>query len=110
MAIGGLVNRRLLEEEIRNAVSKMGPEAVHVDYRFGEDHTGDPSLFFRVVLKDEATDESVIGDVTRRISATIFNVRQPIENWGLHPYINYRSESEHRNRPDPKWGLNALSR
>ena len=92
-----------LDAEIKSAVGKLGPEAVHVAYRLREDSTGEPSVFFRIVLADSAVREDTLFDITNSIATTLLDEVRPIENWGLHPYFNYRSQSEHQNRKDPDW-------
>lgn len=104
------VYRDQLDAEIKNAVHNLGPEAVHVAYNIGEDSTGIPSIFFRIVLADSSIHEETLSDMTWAISSTIMDQVAPIENWGLHPYFNFRSESEHRTRIDPAWTMNGISR
>jgi len=101
--VPGFVHQGQLGAEIKSAVSKLGPEAVHVAYSIREDSAGEPSLFFRVVLTDAAAKEDTLADVTWGISKRLIDEIRPIENWGLHPYFNYRSETDQRRRPDPDW-------
>ena len=103
MVPSGFVHQAQLDSEIKNALRKLGPEAVHVAYNLGEDSTGEPSIFFRIVLTDAATREDTLAEVTGRIATILFDEVRPIENWGLHPYFNFRSESEQQRRKDPDW-------
>jgi len=96
MVPAGFVHQGQLDAEIKSAVGKLGPEAVHVTYTVGEDSTGEPSIFFRVVLADAATREDTLTEVTGRIVTTLVDQLRPIENWGLHPYFNFRSQSAQR--------------
>ena len=99
----GFVHQGQLDAEIKNAIRKLGPEAVHVAYSLGTDSTDEPSIFFRIVLSDSAAREDTITEATGRISTILFDEVRPIENWGLHPYFNFRSQSEQQRRPDPEW-------
>jgi len=103
MVPSGFVHQGQLDTEIKRAVRKLGPEAVHVAYSVGEDSTGEPSIFFRIVLTDTAAREETLTDITGRIVTILFDEVRPIENWGLHPYFNFRSQSEHQRRKDPQW-------
>ena len=106
MVPGGLVHYRLLDAEIKSAVEKLRelrPEVVDVAYSMRENWMGDPSLFFRVVLADEATDEDTIADTARRIETALIDELLPIENWGLFPYFNYRRHSDRQRRNEPEW-------
>jgi len=98
----GIVHQGQLDAEIENAVHKLGPEAVHVTHSIGANSTGDPSIFFRVVLTDAASREETLTETTGRIASILFDEVRPIENWGLHPYFNFRSQSEQQKRNDPK--------
>ena len=103
MATGAFVNRRQLEAEIQQAISKLGPEADQVFYRFEDDYTGEPSIFFRIVLSDEAIQEDRRFKVTNRIVTQLLEEIEPADNWGLHAYFNFRTRAEQANRFDPKW-------
>ena len=103
MATGAFVNRRQLEAEIQQAISKLGPEAHQVFYRFEDDSTGEPSIFFRVVLSDEAVQQSTLAKTTGNIMMQLFDEIEPVANWGLHAYFNFRSRSEQDERFDPDW-------
>jgi hypothetical protein len=99
----GLVHQGQLDDEIKSAVGKLGPEAVHVSYSIGADSTGEPSVFFRIVLADAAIGEDTLTEITGRIATILLDEVRPIENWGLHPHFNFRSQSEQRRRKDPEW-------
>ncbi len=99
----GFVHQAELERQIARAIKKLGKDVVRVNHGFGTDSTGEPSIFFRVVLTDSASREEHLAEVTYRISSTLVNELRPIENWGLLPYFNYRSVSEQRKRNDPDW-------
>ncbi|MBI4909287.1 MAG: hypothetical protein HY820_37055 [Acidobacteria bacterium] len=95
---GGLVHQAQLAADVEQAKRKVGPEAVDVLYRLDVDSTGEPSIFFRIILADWATAEEHLTEVTSRIAATLRDEIRPYENWGLQPYFNYGSEGEWRKR------------
>ncbi|MBY0502698.1 MAG: hypothetical protein K2X03_02230 [Bryobacteraceae bacterium] len=99
----GYVNQAQLGGIITEAAQHLAPEVVHVTYSLGPDSTGEPSLFFRILLADAYIREETIADLTGRISAALFDAIRPIENWGLRPYFNFRSKSEQDRRRDPGW-------
>ena len=47
--VPGFIHQGQLEEEVKRAMDKLGPEAVHVSYRVGADSTGEPSIFLQVI-------------------------------------------------------------
>lgn len=99
----GLVHQGQLDVEIKSAILKLGPEVAQVSYSLGEDSTGEPSVFFRIVLTDAAAREESLADVTGRIATLLFDELLPMRNWGLHAYFNFRSHSEQQGRKDPEW-------
>jgi hypothetical protein len=99
----GYVNLGQLGDIIAGAAHHLGPEVAHVAYGIGPDSTGEPSLFFRILLVDSFISEDTIADLTDHIAATLLDSVRPLENWGLRPYFNFRSESEQNRRPDPHW-------
>lgn len=100
----GFVNQVQLAQSVVAAIRSLNPqEVVHVAYSIDHDSTGDPAIFFRVVLTDAASREDRLADVTGRVASTLFDAIRPIENWGLTPYFSFRSFSEQRMRNDPEW-------
>ena len=103
MFTGAFVNRKQLKAEIQQAITKLGPEAQQVFYRFEDDSTGEPSIFFRVVLSDGAIQKDKHLAATNRIMTLLLEEIKPADNWGLHAYFNFRSRAEQQQRFDPKW-------
>jgi len=48
----GYVNQAQLADIITQAAKELGPAVVHVAYSLGPESTGEPSLFFRILLAD----------------------------------------------------------
>lgn len=96
-----------IAKDFARAVRKFPKGTVrHIKYSIREDSTGDPSIFFKVVLSDEASRDERLMDSTRPIERIIVEVMRPLENWDLFPYFNYRSESEYKKlqkRKEPDW-------
>ncbi len=100
----GFVRQEQIAAEIQDAIRKLpADEVAHVAYSITPESTGDPAIYFRVLLTDAASSEENLGDVAGRVEATLFNTLHPLENWGLIPYFNFRSQSEQRKRYDPEW-------
>jgi hypothetical protein len=99
----GYVNQAQLKDIITQAATQLGPEVAHVAYSLGPDSTGEPSLFFRILLADVYIREETIADLTGRIAEKLFDNVRPIEHWGLRPYFNFRSKSEQDLHRDPDW-------
>ena len=98
MVPSGFVDQAQLSSEVRRAISMLGPEVVRVEHSVGADTSGEPAIFFRIVLTDLASREETLADVSGNIARFFFDELRPYENWGLYPYFSFRSESE------PAWG------
>jgi hypothetical protein len=103
MAPTGFVQQAQLDSEIARAIGKLGKETVRIKYGLGTDSTGEPSIFFRIVLTDAASKEDKLAEVTGRIATILFDEIRPHENWGLLAYFSFRSKSEQETRSDPEW-------
>ena len=99
----GYVNQAQPGDIITEVAQHLRPEFVHIAHRLGPDSTGEPSLFFRILLADAYIHEDTIAELTGRIAGALFDAVRPIENWGLRPYFNFRSRSEQDRRRDPDW-------
>jgi hypothetical protein len=64
--------------------------------------TGDPSIFFRVLLSDDAAKPNRLGEVAQKITAKLTGEVQA-ENFGFHTYFNFRSKSEQDMLKEPAW-------
>ncbi|MGC2661124.1 MAG: hypothetical protein WA324_24480 [Bryobacteraceae bacterium] len=77
---GSFVHQGQLDREVEKAVAKLsGGEVVRVRHSVGVDSTGEPAIFFRIVLTDSASKADALADVTGRVSATLFDELRPHE-------------------------------
>jgi hypothetical protein len=56
----------------------------------------------RIVLRDDASREAQLGEMAKRVALTIRN-EVDAEQLGLHPYFNFRSQSEQTELKEPAW-------
>ena len=75
---------------------------VRIRFNPGEDWDGSPSIFFRTVITDEASDESRL----RKLSIQVRDrLREAVDPSGLdlNAYFNFRNVSEQAAVNDPEW-------
>jgi hypothetical protein len=78
-----------------NFVRRFQPaEIVDWDVTFDNDWSGDPAIFFSVVLTDEASKPENLRKVTTAFTDLIEDKVNPLNNWGVFPYFTFRSVSE----------------
>ena len=96
------VNRQKIEADLQRAAQELAPAVVRIRYSFEDDWTGDPSIFFRVVLADEVAYGPHLGETARRIRTKLDDEIRPDEH-GLNAYFKFRSLSEQTDYKDPAW-------
>jgi hypothetical protein len=78
-----------------NALSPLDPShVVKWDFTVGNDWSGDPAIFFLIILSDSASNPRKLRQVTSAIVDTITKKIDPLNQWGLIPYFSFRSQSE----------------
>jgi hypothetical protein len=79
----------------------MSPDVVRIRFNFDEDWSGDPAIFFRVLLSDEARDERR-HELTREVRSRL-DERLDFRAMGLFAYYNFRTLSEQAEMQDEAW-------
>lgn len=82
---------------------QLHPNVLHIYHRFGNDWTGEASVFFIVVLSDAASRRDQLLSVTNGVSDAIEQQVEPLEQWGVLPYFNFRSQSEQARHKEEVW-------
>jgi hypothetical protein len=96
----GLIHQAQLEEAVVEATKMLDAREVR-DVRFtvGSDASGEPSIFFAILLTSYAVHPSRFAGVTERITTTLFDQLQAYNRWGLLPYFNFTSNPSHFRDP-----------
>lgn len=77
-----------------NALAPYPPGVVNLRYSVDNDWSGDPAIFFRITLSDDAARREVLSQTSRRVMDFITQRLDPFGQWGLIPYFSFRSQSE----------------
>jgi hypothetical protein len=101
-ALRGLVNRQKIEADVQRAAQALAPAVVRIRYSFEDDWTGEPSIFFRIVLADDVAKRPNLSEIIRPIQMKLMDEVRPDEQ-GLNDYFDYRSSSEQADLKDPAW-------
>jgi hypothetical protein len=92
-----------LDEVIAELKPTLGPDVVRLKYTLGQDWSGEPAIFFQIVLSDRASRRDKLHDATNQIENEIMQRLQPLEEWGVLPYFSYRSLSEEAVLQEAPW-------
>jgi hypothetical protein len=87
---------------VRRAAQSLGADVVNINFKIGFDEMGSASIFFNIVLTDEASRPARLRVVAQHVSLTLMNQLKTDEN-GVHAYFNFRSQSEVASFKDPAW-------
>ena len=98
----GFVNQQDIDAAVQRATKALAPTVVRIRYDFGPDWTGDPSIFFRIVLADEAAKRPKLSDLAQTVELILLR-EVKVEEQGLHAYFNYRSLSQQDNLKELAW-------
>lgn len=96
------VNRQQIEASVRRAEQALAETVVRIRHEFKDDWTGDPSIFFYIVLTDETTKRPKLIERTDHIRSVLWKEVRPDEQ-GLNYYSSVRSLSEQNELKDPLW-------
>jgi uncharacterized protein YPO0396 len=96
------------QDQFEAAVSEIErtfrPQVVRILHTLGNDSTGEPAVFFLILLSDEtASHRDRLWSVTNRISMEIEQRIEPLDQWGVLPYFSFRSQFEHMQMNEPAW-------
>ena len=64
---------------------------------------GEPSVFFKVTIVDEALVHGTLGTLVMDINSIVDEKLEPEQEWGVHAYFRYRSVSEQERMQEPAW-------
>jgi hypothetical protein len=89
----GFVQPAELNEHL-NALTPFPSGVVKLRYTFDDDWSGDPAIFFWITLSDDAARKEVLSQTSRLVTDFITHRLDPMAQWGMIPYFNFRSQSE----------------
>jgi hypothetical protein len=85
---------------VANAASGLPQPVISVTPSLGTDWNGESAVFFQIVLAD-GTPRGQLLTLTKQISQAIVRQVQPLEEWGVLPYFNFRTQSEQARIKEP---------
>ena len=106
-----LINQAEIAKGVKKVEKMFKPDVVRIGHTIRENWMGDPAIYFRVLLSDQAAkkmNDAVIGRQWGRalpdeIREAMDRQVDPFGKWGLFPHFNYRSVSEQAYLKDKDW-------
>lgn len=87
-----------------NALTPLPPGVVNLRHTLDNNWSGDPAIFFWITLSDEASLPATLSQTARDIKTFINERLDPVGQWGLIPYFNFRSRSEQEKLKEEVFG------
>jgi len=89
------------EAAVEQAAKRLAPNVVNIIPTLDNDWSGEPAVFFMVILADAASRRDQLLAISNQVSEHIVQKVQPLEQWGVLPYFNFRSQSEQTKLDQP---------
>lgn len=88
------VDNEQIEKRIATVKQAMKREVASIEYRTDFDWTGDPAIFFMVILNDAATRGKRLGESAAAVRKMLW---EPLDSphSDMLVYVNFRGKSEH---------------
>jgi hypothetical protein len=99
----GIVQREQLAAAIANVEQMLGADVVRLRYTIGESWSGQPAIYFRILLTDQASKRDRLHAVASRIEALMEEQIDPRNSWDLLSFYTFRSQSEQEMLKEPTW-------
>ena len=90
------------DQQVREIAKEFPDEVVAIRYSPSYDWNGDPAIYFRVLLSDNASQRGVLREVIARVQEELFD-RLQLRRSEYTPYFYFRSKSEQDELKDPEW-------
>ena len=89
----GFVHQGQLRDKVAQTARALNRREVRdVQFSLGTDSSGEPAIFFGILLTPYGSHESRLAEVTGRVTTMLFDEIQPYNLWGLQPYFNFTSD------------------
>jgi hypothetical protein len=98
----GFLNQAKLASAVQRAAKALSGDVAHIYYGLESDWMGNPSIFFKIVLRDKASKPENLREVARRVRLKLTNEAK-IDQSDLNAYFSFRSQSELAKMRDPAW-------
>jgi hypothetical protein len=93
-----------LMKRLKDLGSLFPPEVVNWRYTLENDWSGDPAIFFWITISDDVARPPNLSSITHQIKKVINGHLDPLHEWGMMAYLNFRSQSEQEELKEAVFG------
>ena len=102
MAPPAIARQKEIAQIVSEAEAELRPKVERIRWEIGHDWTGDWAIFLRVVLSDAASRGKQLGKTTDMVRTRLLR-SLPSAEFGVIPYVSFRSQSETVEMPEKAW-------
>lgn len=97
------IHPREFADAVEKVERKLAASVVRIRHELDYDSTGDPAVYFRIVMPDGSLTKDRSMKTTTYVSNVIVEELDLGERWGIRPYFSFRSQSEQEAMQEPSW-------
>jgi hypothetical protein len=92
-------------QKVEDVAKKFPGEVVRIRHSFSRDWDGDPAIYFKILLTDEALRRRPLHELTKAVrNALIEDLSIYRSEYSVYiPYFTFRTEMEQQELQDPAW-------
>jgi|SRR5271166_672360 len=92
-------------QKVDEVAKKFPGEIARIKHSFSQDWDGDPAIYFKILVTDEALVRHPLLELTHRIKdALIKDLALFTSEYSVYiPYFNFRTKAEQDRLKDPQW-------
>jgi hypothetical protein len=91
-------------QRVDEVARKFPDEVIRIRHSFSRDWDGDPAIYFRVLLTDNARRHNRLSELTERIGNVLVKDLALYEQHAEYiPYFSYRTKTEQDELKNPEW-------
>ena len=91
-----------IDKAVREAAKEVTPDVQWIRYEIALDWSGDPAIYFRVILSNDASREARLAKVTKRVESFLTE-KLNLDESDLLSYFSYRSRAEQAALKESAW-------
>ena len=100
--VGMIAAATAMQEQVDQVLREFSPEVVRIRFNNDNDWTGDPAIYFRAILSDEASRPERRRTVASKLRGRLHEIAEVLES-GRIAYIHVRSESDQAKLREASW-------
>ena len=91
-----------MQEQVDQVIREFAPDIVRIRFNNDNDWTGDPAIYFRAILSNEASSPERRKAVASKLRTKLRQIADALES-GRIAYVHVRSESDQAKLREASW-------